>query len=121
MRIYIPKDAVEIAACKCKKGEQAFRFSRDSSRVLLPREIVTCFPDMGVDMFVSPTEKCLYLTFVDKKRAMFCVNQHSAYISSKSLFEWATNADVAIHEDYKYRDYVIDKTSKIVKVSLVRK
>lgn len=121
MRIYIPKDAVALAASRCRKGVQAFRFSRANNRLLLPREVLNCFPDMGVDMFVSPTEKCLYLTFVDKKRAMFYVNQHSAYVSCKSLFEWATNADVAIHEDYKYRDYVIDKTGKIVKVSLERK
>jgi len=121
MRIYIPKDAVALTTYKCRKGVQAFRFKRSNNRVSLPREIINCFPDMGADMFVSPTDKCLYITFVDKKRAMFYVNRRSAYISSKSLFEWATNANVSIHEDYQYRDYVVDKTSKTVKVSLVRK
>lgn len=91
------------------------------NRLIVPKEVRETFPDQGIDMFVSKSEKSLYLTFAPRTKTQFGMNYRNGYVGCKALFEWFTNTEVPVFDDYHYENYQIDKKNKIVKVKLVRK
>lgn len=121
MIIALPKDIVQIHTGKSKSGVKAFRFKPDLFRMIIPSEIVAMFPGLGIDLFVSPGEKCLYLSFNTKNLTQFQVNSRNGYVGCKKLFEWAVNAETPIFDNYRYDNYQIDRKNRIVKVKLERK
>ena len=121
MIIALPKDIIKVPTGKGKGNLQAFRFNSKINRAVVPHEIINCFPNMGVDMFISPGEKCLYLSFGKKEKTQFGVNPRNGYVGCKNLFQWAKNAETPIFDDYHYDNYQIDKKNKIVRVKLERK
>lgn len=120
MELKLPKDAIYLSHYR-GMTLKAFRFNSDVRRAVLPKELIETFPNMGVDMFVSPGEKCLYLTFGPKEKTQFRINKKSGYVVCKKLFEWSANANVPIHNDYRYTNYAVDKKNKIVKLDLTRR
>lgn len=120
MIITLPKDIEEIKISR-KVGVKAFRLSRSNGRLTVPREIIGIFKNLGVDMFVSKSEKSLYLTFVPKNQSQFKISQANGQISCRKLFEWLSYAEVPVFDDYLYGEYQIDTKNKIVKLNLVRK
>lgn len=121
MQLSLPKDAIRLLQSRSRSAAKCFRFKTERWRVTIPYDIVRTFPDMGVDMFVSPKEQCLYLSFGKKDDTQFRVNQKNGYTNCKKLYEWAANAEVPIHDDYVYDDYIVDKKNKLVRLNLKRK
>lgn len=121
MIITLPKDIIQVRRMHSKKKINAFIFSSKNRRIFVPWEVRDAFPNLGCDMFVSPKEKSLYLTFGKREETQFRVNQRNGYVGCVQLFEWFRNANVAVFEDYQYSDYQIDKKNKIVKVKIERK
>lgn len=121
MIITLPKDIIEIKMRSYRIGIKAFRFRQQLNKLTVPQDIRKTFEGSGVDMFVSPSEKCLYLTFVNKQKAQFKVNPANGQISCKDLFVWIRNAQVPVFDNYLYDDYQVDTKNKIVKLNLVRK
>lgn len=120
MIITLPKDIIAITPSRSKKKINAFRFNSQHHRATLPNDVVESFSKLGVDMFVSPKEKCLYLTFGKREKCQFHFHPRTGYLSCKKLFEWAVNAESPIFDNYLYTDYEIDKRNKIVKLKLER-
>ena len=120
MIITLPKDVIEITRGRSKDAMKAFRFSYNINRMVIPQEIRDFFPNCGLDLFVSPKEKSLYISFGSKEKTQFSVNRRNGYVGCKKLFEWAANAETPIFEDYHYDDYQIDRKNKIVKLNLER-
>lgn len=120
MIITLPKDLLKITCGKCKNAMKAFRFNSSLNRMIIPQEVRESFPNLGVDLFVSPKEKSLYIAFEKRDKTQFQVNQRNGYVGCKKLFEWAVNAETPIFDDYLYTDYQIDKRSKLIKVKLER-
>lgn len=120
MRLAIPDTAIQLKQSRATRHLKAFRFRTDRWRVTVPHDVIEAFPNMGLDAFVDPKEKALYLSFGTPEKTTFKVNQKNGYVSCKQLYEWASNAEVALYDDYGYVDYVIDKKSKLVRLSLRR-
>lgn len=89
--------------------------------MIVPQEVRNSFPDCGLDLFISPKEKTLYIAFVPKEKAQFQVNGRNGYVGCKKVFEWAANAETPIFDNYEYSNYQIDKKNNIVKLELKRK
>lgn len=121
MIITLPKDVIEIKRGKAKDAMRAFRFVPLLNRMIIPQEVRDLFPRLGVDLFVSPKEKNLYITFGAKDETQFAFNKRNGYVGCKKLFEWLANAETPIFDDYQYEDYQVDRRNKIVKLSLERK
>lgn len=120
MFLKLPKDAMKLCHSRAKEPKKSFRFNSQHKRASVPTEILNTFTGLGCDMFVSPGEKCLYMTFGKREDTLFGLNNKNGYICCKKLFEWAANAEVPIFDNYEYKDYVIDRKNKIVKLKLER-
>lgn len=120
MKLSIPETAIKLKHSRASSHAKAFRFRSDKWRVTVPHEIIDTFPNMGLDVFIDPKEKSMYLSFGPIEKCQFRVNQKNGYVGCKQLYEWAANAEVPIHDGYLYCDYAVDKKSKIVRVSLRR-
>lgn len=120
MFLKLPSDAVQLCHYRAKEPKKSFRFSSEHNRMSVPADIVCTFKGYGCDMFVSPSDKCLYLSFGPREKTMFSLNNKNGYVSCKQLFEWAVNAETPIHDKYEYKEYIIDKKNKIVKLKLER-
>lgn len=120
MKIILPKDVVKMAPKERLKKINAFRFSRQAKRMIVPIEIREIFPDMGVDMYVSKSENSLYMTFGPKGKTQFSVSSKNGYVGCACLFSWFINAGVSVLDRELYPVYDIDRKNKIVKLKLVR-
>ena len=120
MIITLPKDIIKITRASKKDRIKAFRFNASRNRAIVPHDVVDMFKGLGIDMFVSPKERCLYLSFGSSGQTQFSVNPKNGYVGCKKLFEWARNAEAPMFEDYLYEDYQIDRKNKIVRVNLER-
>lgn len=120
MKITLPKDVVKMAPQRSPKKIDAFRFSRQAKRMIVPIEVREIFPGMGVDMYVSKSENSLYMTFGPKGKTQFLVSSKNGYVGCACLFTWFTNAGVSVLDRELYPIYDIDRKNKIVKLKLVR-
>lgn len=121
MKIILPKDIVKLGACKAKTALKSFRLSKEHYRLIVPKEVRELFPDLGLDMFVSKSERSVYISFGLKQQTQFGMNYRNGYVGCKALFEWLNNAELPVFDNYQYDDYQIDKKKKIVKIKLERK
>lgn len=120
MIITLPKDLLKLEASRAKASLKSFRFSRENYRLIAPKEVRELFPSLGVDMYVSRKEKSLYILFGDKKKTQFSMNPQNGYVGCKALFDWFSNTEVPVFDNYQYENYQIDKKNKRVRVQLER-
>ena len=121
MIITLPKDVMKLETSRAKPALKSFRFCRQHHRLIVPKEIREMFTGLGLDMYVSKAEKSLYILFGDKKKTQFGMNEQNGYIGCKALFDWFSNTEVPVFDNYQYENYQIDKKNKRVRVKLVRK
>lgn len=119
--IKLPKDLIQVHRQRGSRPNTYFKISKSKKRVTVPKHIIEMFPKLGVDMYVSPEEKCLYLLFVPRDKSQFVINVHNGLIGCTDLFKWLNNVNLPVFEDYQYSEYEIDTKNKIVKLNLVRK
>lgn len=121
MIITLPKDVIQLKTLRAKAPLKSFRFFRELHRMVIPRDVREVFYGLGLDMFVSKSEKSLYISFGPQKKTQFSVNPRNGYVSCKALFEWIANTEMPVFDNYEYKDYQVDKENRMVKIKLERK
>ncbi len=119
--IKLPTDIIQIKKMRGGKAVDYFQISKQKKRITIPRKFINTFKERGLDMYISPEQKSLYLLFVDRKKSQFVINEHNGLVGCSDLFNWLNNTNIPVFEDYEYSEYEVDEKNKIVKLKLVRK
>lgn len=116
--IKLPNTAIAIKKMTGAKAYTYFRINPLHKKLIIPRHLVQQFRGLGIDMYISPEECSLYITFVPRERCQFSVSNSNCIVCCGDLFKWLHNCDITVFSDYAYDDYEVDIKNKIIKLNL---